>query len=69
MPLLTELSDLRGRLQGDLFPFLESNLGPLGPKYQQFVTVIEMVPEVLVDPSIEKLEMDVPTTLEQSPNC
>ena len=44
MPLLTELSDLRGRLQGDLFPFLESNLGPLGPKYQQFVTVIEMVP-------------------------
>lgn len=44
MPLLTELSDLRGRLQGDLFPFLASNLGPLGPKYQQLVTVIEMVP-------------------------
>jgi Transposase DDE domain/Transposase domain (DUF772) len=44
MPLLTELSDLRGRLQGDLLPFLESNLGPLGPKYQQLVTVIEMVP-------------------------
>ena len=44
MPLLAELSDLRGRLQGDLFPFLESNLGPLGPKYQQLVTDIEMVP-------------------------
>ena len=44
MPLLTELSDLRGRLQGDLFPFLAENLGPLGPKYQQLVTVIEMVP-------------------------
>jgi hypothetical protein len=35
---------LRGRLQGDLFPFLAENLGPLGPKYQQLVTVIEMVP-------------------------
>jgi len=44
MPLLTELSDLRGRLQGDLFPFLQKCLGPLGPKYQQLVTVIEMVP-------------------------
>lgn len=44
MPLLAELSDLRGRLQGDLFPFLQSNLGPLGPKYRQLVTVIEMVP-------------------------
>jgi hypothetical protein len=44
MPLLAELSDLRGRLQGDLFPFLEKSLGPLGPKYQQLVTVIEMVP-------------------------
>ena len=44
MPLLTELSDLRGRLQGDLFPFLQKSLGPLGPKYQQLVTVIEVVP-------------------------
>ena len=44
MPLLTELSDLRGRLQGDLLPFLAKSLGPLGPKYQQLVTAIEMVP-------------------------
>lgn len=44
MPLLSELSDLRGRLQDDLFPYLEESLGPLGPKYQQLVTVLEMVP-------------------------
>jgi hypothetical protein len=44
MPLLCELSDLRGRLQDDLFPYLEERLGPLGPKYQQLVTVLEMVP-------------------------
>jgi Transposase DDE domain/Transposase domain (DUF772) len=44
MPLLSELSDLRGRLQDDLFPYLEESLGPLGPKYQQLVTVFEMAP-------------------------
>lgn len=44
MPLLTELSDFQGRLQGELFPFLKRNLGPLGPKYQKLVTVTEMVP-------------------------
>lgn len=44
MPLLSELSDLRGRLQDDLFPHLEESLGPLGPKYRQLVTVLEMVP-------------------------
>jgi hypothetical protein len=44
MPLLTELSDLRGRLQGELWSFLEESLGPLGPRYQRLVTVIEMVP-------------------------
>jgi hypothetical protein len=44
MPLLSELSDLRGRLQDDLFPHLEESLGRLGPKYRQFITVIEMVP-------------------------
>lgn len=44
MPLLSELSDLRGRLQGDLFPYLEESLGPLGSRYQQLVTVFEMAP-------------------------
>jgi Transposase DDE domain/Transposase domain (DUF772) len=44
MPLLTELSDLRGRLQGDLFPFLTATAGPLTGKMQQFVTILEMAP-------------------------
>ena len=44
MPLLSELSDLQGRLQDDLFPYLEESLGPLGPKYRQLVTTLEMVP-------------------------
>jgi hypothetical protein len=44
MPLLSWLSDLRGRLQDDLFPYLEESLGPLGARYQQLVTVLEMVP-------------------------
>jgi transposase len=44
MPLLSELSDLRGRLQADLFPYLEETLGPLGDKYRLVVTVFEMAP-------------------------
>jgi hypothetical protein len=44
MPLLSELSDLRGRLQDDLFPYLEESLGPLGPRYRQLITVFEMAP-------------------------
>lgn len=44
MPLLSQLSDLRGRLQDDLFPYLEESLGLLGPKYRQLVTVFEMAP-------------------------
>lgn len=44
MPLLSELCDLRGRLQADLFPYLEESLGPLAPRYQQLVTVFEMAP-------------------------
>ena len=44
MPLLTELSDLRGRLQGDLFPFLSEAAGPLTEKLKQVVTVFEMAP-------------------------
>jgi hypothetical protein len=35
---------LRGRLQGDLFPFLTVTAGPLTGKMQQFVTVLEMAP-------------------------
>jgi len=44
MPLLSELSDLRGRLQDGLFPDLEETLGPLGDKYRLLVTVFEMAP-------------------------
>ncbi len=35
MPLLSELSDLRGRLQDDLLACPEESLGPLGPKYRE----------------------------------
>jgi len=44
MPLLSELSDLQGRLQGELFPELANALGPLTSKSQLVVTVFEMVP-------------------------
>lgn len=44
MPLLSELSDLVGRLQDDLFPHLEERVGPLGPNYQLLVTIFEMAP-------------------------
>ena len=44
MPLLSDLSDLRNRLQGDLFPWLTAELGPLTGRQQLFVTVLEMAP-------------------------
>jgi Transposase DDE domain/Transposase domain (DUF772) len=44
MPLLSELSDLQGRLQDDLFPYLEERLGPLAPSYQLLVAIFEMAP-------------------------
>ena len=44
MPLLSELSDLVGRLQADLFPHLEESVGPLGPNYRLLVTIFEMAP-------------------------
>jgi hypothetical protein len=44
MPLLSALSDLVGRLQDDLFPYLEERVGPLGPNYQLLVTIFEMAP-------------------------
>ena len=44
MPLLSDLSDLDGRLQDDLFPRLARELGPLTSKQQHFVTVLEMAP-------------------------
>jgi hypothetical protein len=43
MPLRCELSDLKGRLQGELFPMLVQEIGPLTDKARQFVTVLEMV--------------------------
>lgn len=44
MPLLSELSDLVGRLQDDLFPYLEESVGPLGRNYRLLVTIFEMAP-------------------------
>jgi hypothetical protein len=44
MPLLVDLSDLHGRLQGALFPALEDELGMLTGKMKQFITVLEMCP-------------------------
>jgi len=44
MPLLADLSDLRDRLQDELFPWLTAEVGPLSGKMKQFVTVLEMCP-------------------------
>ncbi len=43
MPLEESLSSCWRRLQGDLFPALGEELGPLGTRYQQLVTVLELV--------------------------
>ena len=43
MPLLSELSDFKGRLQGELFPQLEVALGPLTEKMKKLVAALEMV--------------------------
>jgi len=43
MPLRETLSDYWRTLQGQLFPFLEEDLGPLGERHKQFVTVLELV--------------------------
>jgi Transposase DDE domain/Transposase domain (DUF772) len=44
MPLLSELSDFRDRLQGELFPDLAEAVGPLSALTQLLISVIEMVP-------------------------
>lgn len=44
MPLLSALSDLRCRLQDDLFPWLAATEGPLTEMTKLFVTVLEMAP-------------------------
>ena len=43
MPLPCELSDFLGRLQGELFPILVQDVGPLTAKAKQLVCVLEMV--------------------------
>ena len=43
MPLGKTLSDHWRTIQGQLFPFLEEDLGPLGDRYRKFVTVLELV--------------------------
>lgn len=44
MPLHSALSDLRDRLQGDLFPWLAVEAGPLTSNNKLFVTILEMAP-------------------------
>ena len=43
MPLDQRLSDYWQKIQGELFPSLQEELGPLGERHRQFVTVLEMV--------------------------
>lgn len=43
MPLRSELSDLQGRLQDELFPALERALGPLNGRQMLFATVLDTV--------------------------
>ncbi len=42
MPLRETLSGYWGSLQGELFPALEEELGPLGERYRNLVTVLEL---------------------------
>jgi len=42
MPLSAMLSDCWRRIQGDLFPWLEEELGPLSDKHKQIITVFEV---------------------------
>ena len=42
MPLRETLSDYWRTLQGELFPALEEELGPLGERYRDLVTVLEL---------------------------
>ncbi len=49
MPLRETLSDYWLTIQGQLFPWLEEELGPLGERHGQFVTLLELVrPETFV---------------------
>lgn len=43
MPLPTDLSDFRGRLQGELFPALRQHVGRLGDRAKRLVAVLELV--------------------------
>ena len=41
---MTDVSDLVGRLQGDLFPRLAQEVGPLTDKMKLFAAILEMAP-------------------------
>ena len=43
MSLNETLSNSRLTLQGQLFPWLEEELGPLGDRHKEFVTVLEVM--------------------------
>ncbi|MCY4151398.1 MAG: transposase, partial [Aestuariivita sp.] len=44
MPLANTIADIWNRFQGELFPNLTQDLGPLTPNHQRFVTVLDMKP-------------------------
>ncbi len=41
--MFEKLSQFWGRIQGDLFPWLKEELGPLSPKLQELVAILELV--------------------------
>ena len=50
MPLRESLSVYWQRLQGELFPSLAAELGPLNEKHRHLVTVLDLVrPEAFLD--------------------
>ncbi|MCY4153604.1 MAG: hypothetical protein OXE94_15440 [Aestuariivita sp.] len=44
MPLANTIADIWKRFQGELFPNLTQDLGPLTPNHQRFVTVLDLKP-------------------------
>ena len=43
MSLRETLSDYWRSMQGQLFPFLEEDLGPLGERHKQFIMALELI--------------------------
>ena len=48
MPLSNTIADIWKRFQGELFPNLTPDLGPLTPNHQRLVTVLDLKPVTTV---------------------